>query len=349
MQINLSHKILHFKKLAKTSRGAYSEHSMIIVSMLSDDGKRIGLGECAPLPDLSADRDAYTTLSAVSELIKKALSSENYAEVLRPYPALLFALESAMYDYQQNPILYDTPFAKGCVGIPTNGLVWMASYDEMLKQVKEKLLAGFKCIKLKIGAIDWEEEMRLISTVRSRFSPDTLQLRVDANGAFTPDEAMEKLKELSRYSIHSIEQPIKQYQWHDMERLCRESPVPIALDEELIGVNTLEEKRVLLDTIRPQFIVVKPTMHGGITGTMEWVSEASKRGIGSWLTSALESNIGLRNVALLAARIYNITPENSHTVMPQGLGTGLLYKDNIEMDIELRGNKLWRWETVEAC
>ena len=333
MQINLSHKILHFKKPAKTSRGAYSEHSMIIVSMLSDDGKRIGLGECAPLPDLSADRDAYTTLSAVSELIKKALSSENYAEVLRPYPALLFALESAMYDFQQNPILYDTPFAKGCVGIPTNGLVWMASYDEMLKQVKEKLLAGFKCIKLKIGAID---------------STDTLQLRVDANGAFTPDEAMEKLKELSRYSIHSIEQPIKQYQWYDMERLCRESPVPIALDEELIGVNTLEEKRMLLDTIRPQFIVVKPTLHGGITGTMEWVSEATKRGIGSWLTSALESNIGLRNVALLAARIYNVTPENAHTVMPQGLGTGLLYKDNIEMDIELRGSKLWRWETEEA-
>ena len=190
--------------------------------------------------------------------------------------------------------------------------------------------------------------MRLISTVRARFSPDTLQLRVDANGAFTPDEAMEKLKELSRYSIHSIEQPIKQYQWYDMERLCRESPVPIALDEELIGVNTLEEKRMLLDTIRPQFIVVKPTLHGGITGTMEWVSEATKRGIGSWLTSALESNIGLRNVALLAARIYNVTPENAHTVMPQGLGTGLLYKDNIEMDIELRGSKLWRWETEEA-
>lgn len=348
MQINLSHKILHFKKPARTSRGEYAEHSMIIISILSDDGKRIGLGECAPLPDLSADREAYTTLSAVSCLITEALEADSYTEYLRPYPALLFALESAMYDYQQNPILYDTPFAKGRVGIPTNGLVWMASYDEMLKQVKEKLLAGFKCIKLKIGSIDWEEEMRLISKIRSRFSPSALEIRVDANGAFAPAEAMEKLRELAQYSIHSIEQPICQYQWNDMERLCRESPVPIALDEELIGVNSLEEKRMMLDKIRPQYIVVKPTLHGGMTGTIEWVSEAEKRGIGSWLTSALESNIGLRNVALLAARIYNITPENAHTILPQGLGTGLLYKDNIEMDVELRGNKMWRWETKEA-
>ena len=347
MQINLSHKTLHFKTPARTSRGEYSTHSMIVVTILDEKTGRIGLGECAPLPDLSCDASAYVRMSDVANLIDKALKSDDYTETLRPYPALLFAMESAMYDYQQNPLLYDTPFARAEVGIPTNGLVWMSSYDDMLRQVKEKLLAGFRCIKLKIGAIGWDEEIRLIETVRSRFSKESLEIRVDANGAFSPEEAMSRMEQLARYGIHSIEQPIKQYQWKEMERLCRNAPLPIALDEELIGVNTLEEKRTLLDTIRPQYIVVKPTLHGGISGTMEWISEAQKRNIGSWITSALESNIGLRNVALLAARIYGITPSNAHKVMPQGLGTGLLYTDNIEMDIELRGSKLWRWETVE--
>ena len=251
-----------------------------------------------------------------------------------------------MYDYQQNPLLYDTPFAHSEVGIPMNGLVWMASYDEMLAQVKEKLRQGFRCIKLKIGAIDWEEELRLISTVRSRFSSDTLELRVDANGAWQPKEAEEKIAQLAQYDIHSIEQPIAPYQWKEMAHLCQlqeeargrgEKFVGIALDEELIGVNSLEEKRLMLDTIRPQYIVIKPTLHGGITGSIEWVSEAQKRGISSWMTSALESNIGLRNVALLAARVYG-----PKITMPQGLGTGLLYTDNIEMDMELRGSKMWR-------
>jgi L-alanine-DL-glutamate epimerase-like enolase superfamily enzyme len=222
----------------------------------------------------------------------------------------------------------------------------MADYDDMLTQVKQKLRQGFRCIKLKIGAIDWNEELRLIQTIRSRFSKDTLELRVDANGAWTPEDAEQKIKQLTQYDIHSIEQPIAPYQWKEMAHLCRqqdeareqgEKHLPIALDEELIGVNSLEEKRLLLDTIRPQYIVIKPTLHGGMTGSIEWVSEANKRGIGSWMTSALESNIGLRNVALLAARVYG-----PHITFPQGLGTGLLYTDNIEMDLELRGSKMWR-------
>lgn len=347
MQINLTHKRLHFKKPARTSRGEYSTHDMIIISITDDSSKRIGLGECAPLPDLSSDRDAYTHMSDVARLINDALNSSDYQESLRPYPALLFALESAMYDYQQNPLLYDTPFARSEVGIPTNGLVWMAPYDDMLSQVKRKILDGFKCIKLKIGAIGWEEEMSLIKTIRSRFSKDTIELRVDANGAFSVDNAMRKLEELARYDIHSIEQPIAQYQWKEMADLCRNTPLPIALDEELIGVGTLDEKRTLLDTIKPQYIVVKPTLHGGMSGAIEWVSEAQKRGIGSWMTSALESNIGLRNVALLAARVYNITPETAHKTMPQGLGTGMLYTDNIEMDMELRHEKMWRCEVAD--
>lgn len=336
--ISLSHRTLHFRKPARTSRGEYTEHDIILLTMTDETG-RIGLGECAPLPDLSCDADAYTHLSDVATLINKALASDDYAEYLRPYPALLFALESAMYDFRQSPILYDTPFAHSQVGIPINGLVWMSDYDDMLRQVKQKLLQGFHCIKLKIGAIDWDEELRLISTIRSRFTPEHLQLRVDANGAFSPAETMRKLEQLAAFGIHSIEQPIRQYQWNEMAALCKESPVPIALDEELIGVHSLAEKQTLLDTIRPQYIVVKPTLHGGMSGTIEWVSEAQKRGIGSWLTSALEGNVGLRNVALLAARIYG--PDNTFA---QGLGTGLLFTDNIDMDIEIRRDKIWRSE-----
>lgn len=341
IKIDLSEKMLHFKKPARTSRGEYTEHRMVRI-MMTDDKGRIGLGECAPLPDLSCDAHAYDNMGVVAQLIDKAVKSENYVDVLRPYPALLFALESALYDISHSPTLYDTPFARGEMGIPMNGLIWMSSYEDMLQQVKTKLKAGFRCIKLKIGSIEWEEEIKLIAFLRSRFSKDHLELRVDANGAFSPQVAMAKLEELAKYDIHSIEQPIRQYQWKEMANLCANSPLPIALDEELIGVNTLAEKQTLLDTIKPQYIVVKPTLHGGMAGTIEWVNEAQKRGIGSWLTSALESNIGLRNVALLAARIYgpNIT-------FPQGLGTGLLYTDNIEMDIEMRGNKLWRCEVDE--
>ncbi len=339
MNIDLFHKTLHFKKPARTSRGAYDTHNMILVSM-SDDNGRIGLGECAPLPDLSCDREAYTMMSDVARLINEALASDDYAEYLRPYPALLFALESAMYDMTKSPVLYDTPFALCEEGIPTNGLVWMGSYDEMLAEVKRKILAGFRCIKLKIGAIRWEEELALIRFIRSKYRPETLELRVDANGGFSVEEAPERLAELAQCGIHSIEQPIKAGQWEAMAELCRTSPLPIALDEELIGLNFLHEKQVMLDTVRPQYIVIKPTLHGGISGSMEWVSEARKRGIGSWMTSALESNVGLRNVALLAARCYGPSIR-----FPQGLGTGRLFTDNIEMDVQLRGSRMWREET----
>lgn len=339
MHISLSHKTLHFKKPAKTSRGEYTTHDSIIITIRDEKSHRIGLGECAPLPDLSYDRHSYLRMSDVANLIDAALASTCYNDCLRPYPALLFALESALYDYQQNPILYNTPFAKSEVGIPTNGLVWMSDYDEMLAQAKKKILAGHRCIKFKIGAIKWEDEMRLLNKIRSRFTKDTLEIRVDANGGLglDMDIVRNKLQELSKYNIHSIEQPIPQYHWNEMAELCKLDILPIALDEELIGVNDIGQKQLMLDTINPHYIVLKPTLHGGITGTLEWISEARKRGISSWITSALESNIGLRNIALLAARAYgpNIT-------LAQGLGTGQLFTDNIEMDIEMRGAKLWR-------
>lgn len=356
MNIDLFHKTLHFKTPARTSRGSYDVHNMVIVSMTDDQG-RIGLGECAPLPDLSCDRDAYTKMSDAARLINEAMASDDYSEYLRPYPALLFALESAMYDMTKSPVLYDTPFARCDEGIPFNGLVWMGSYDEMLAQVKKKIIAGHRCIKLKIGAIEWEKEIELIKFIRSKYRKDSLELRVDANGKTAPQPpkgenreweqmVIDRLKELSQYDIHSIEQPIPPGNWKFMAELCKLTPpsggggLCIALDEELIGLNQLHEKQAMLDAIKPQYIVIKPTLHGGISGSIEWVSEAQKRGIGSWMTSALESNIGLRNVALLAARCYG-----PHVKFPQGLGTGQLYTDNISMDIQLRGAKMWREET----
>lgn len=350
MQINLSEKVLHFEKPARTSRGEYTEHRMILITM-TDEKNRFGMGECAPLPDLSCDAHAYDSIGAVAKLINEAMASDDYAEYLRPYPALLFALESAMYDFSKSPVLYDTPFAHSEEGIPFNGLIWMDDYDGMLRQVKKKLLQGFRCIKFKIGAIAWDEELRLLKTVRSRYSKDSLQIRVDANGGLVKpfdgsekamDEVLAKLDELNALGVHSIEQPIMAGQWDKMADLCQRTPLPIALDEELIGVNQLADKQRLLDTIRPQFIVLKPMLHGGMAGTIEWANEANKRGIGSWITSALESNIGLRNVAFLAARIYG-----PNIRFPQGLGTGQLYTDNIAMDIEQRGAKMWRCEVDE--
>ena len=234
-------------------------------------------------------------------------------------------------------MLFDTPFARGEEGIPINGLVWMGSYDEMLTRLEEKMKAGFRCVKLKIGAIDFDKELDLIRHIRSAFTKEQIELRVDANGGFTPDNAMERLEQLARFDIHSIEQPIRQHQWADMSRLCKESPLPIALDEELIGVNMLSMKQHLLDTICPQYVILKPSLHGGMAGSREWINLAKERGIGSWITSALESNVGLNAIAQFASDVYGPS-----ITMPQGLGTGLLFTDNIDMPLEIRGDKLWR-------
>ena len=232
--------------------------------------------------------------------------------------------------------LSETPFAQGKEGIPINGLVWMGSFEEMYARLEEKLRLGFHCVKLKIGAIDFERELELVRHIRERFTRQQIELRVDANGGFTPDNAMERLTELARYDIHSIEQPIKQHQWNDMARLCRESPLPIALDEELIGVNELEQKARLLDTIRPAYVVLKPSLHGGMMGCREWIRLAKERGIGSWITSALESNVGLNAIAHFCAEEFG-----PRVAMPQGLGTGMLYTDNVEMPLRIIGDKLW--------
>ncbi|MCF0209343.1 MAG: AMP-binding protein, partial [Bacteroidaceae bacterium] len=214
--------------------------------------------------------------------------------------------------------------------------VWMGTYEEMLARMEEKMRLGFRCIKLKIGAIDFNNELALIRRIRERFSKEEIELRVDANGAFSPEDALNKLEQLAKYDIHSIEQPIKQHQWEAMAELCRQSPLPIALDEELIGVNDTAQKQALLDTIRPAYIILKPSLHGGMCGTEEWIRLANERNIGSWITSALESNIGLNAIAHLTAHIYG-----SKISLPQGLGTGALFTDNIPMQLEIRGDELW--------
>ncbi len=328
MELSISKETLHFKKPARTSRGEYALHEMYLITLTDKTTGKKGTGELAPLPDLSCDRNAYPEISEVRLLAEKALPSVlngSWPDDMLSYPALRFALESAVAEARDEEL-------KERISIPINGLVWMSSFEDMLEQVKTKMAIGFRCIKLKIGAIDWQKEIELIRYVRSCFPKEELQLRVDANGAFAPEWAMDRLIELSKYDIHSIEQPIRQGQWDEMARLCKESPLAIALDEEMIGVNDPKEKARLLDTIHPQYIVLKPTMHGGLSGTREWIDLANKRGINSWITSALESNIGLRSIALLAESVYgpNIT-------FPQGLGTGQLFTDNIENKVQIEG------------
>jgi o-succinylbenzoate synthase len=212
----------------------------------------------------------------------------------------------------------------------------MGSYEEMLARMEEKLKQGFRCVKLKVGAIDFDKELDLVKRIRERFSYHEVELRLDANGGFKPDEALYHLELLSQYAIHSIEQPIKQKQWAKMAELCRDAPLPIALDEELIGVNDPETKRQMLRIIKPAYIVLKPSLHGGMMGCREWIDIAREEGVGSWITSALESNVGLNAIAQFCSEVYG-----SDISFPQGLGTGQLFTDNIPMPLEIRGDKLW--------
>ena len=336
MTYRIEERLLHFKQPAGTSRGVYTTRKIWLVHL--SDGQRTGVGECAPLPDLSCDaltdHEYASILNKVCEDFCKALSiSPN----LRDYPSMLFGLETALLNLQNGDRLFDTAFSRGEVGIPINGLVWMGNHEEMLQRLEEKLAKGFRCVKLKIGAIDFDQELDLIKRIRDRFSFHEVELRVDANGAFPYDEALYKLELLSQYNIHSIEQPIRQGQWAFMADLCRESPLPIAPDQELIGVNDPEMKRHMLNIIKPRFIILKPSLHGGMSGCREWIDIARDMGIGSWITSALESNIGLNAIAQFASSVYgdNIT-------MPQGLGTGQLFTDNIPMPLEIRNDQLWR-------
>jgi len=253
---------------------------------------------------------------------------------------MLFAHETALWHYNRQTLrLSDTPFSRGEAGIPINGLIWMGHYDLMKQRIEEKISAGFRCLKLKIGAISFDDEISLLKQIRNRFPRETIELRVDANGAFQAgDDAMRKLDRLAQLDLHSIEQPIRAGQWEEMARLCRNTPLPIALDEELIPTSfdtyTTTYKEELLDAIRPQYIVLKPSLHGALSGCDEWIRLAEQRGMQWWATSALESNVGLNAIAHWVAQYR---PD-----IPQGLGTGQIYENNIEgYPLELRGDEMW--------
>ncbi|MBY2897823.1 o-succinylbenzoate synthase [Bacteroides fragilis] len=333
--INIIPRILHFKQPAGTSRGTYTTRKVWYIYLSTTEyPERVGVGECAPLPKLSCDDlpDYEQILCNACRCLEQ--TGELDTEALRDYPSILFGLETALRHYEtQSWALWDTPFSQGETGIPINGLIWMGDFDRMLQQIEVKMQSGYRCIKLKIGAINFEEELALLKHIRAHYSAREIELRVDANGAFSPIDAMEKLNRLAELELHSIEQPIRAGQWEEMARLTADTPLPIALDEELIGCNTPEGKQDLLTSVRPQYIILKPSLHGGISGGNEWIAEAEKQHIGWWITSALESNIGLNAIAQWCATFRN--------PLPQGLGTGLLFTDNIEMPLEIRKDCLW--------
>jgi o-succinylbenzoate synthase len=336
-KLSTIHCRLPFLRPAGTSRGVYTSRDVwyVIVADISDNVIRFGIGECSPLPDLSCDASPHYG-QILSDVCRKVELNDGQpdAEELRPYPSILFGLETAFRHLQTGSFsLWDTPFAVGEQGIPINGLIWMGDYEDMLRQIDQKMQAGFRCIKLKIGAINFDEELKLLKYIRRHFPSDELTMRVDANGAFAPEEAYDKLSRLAELDLHSIEQPVRAGQWDVMSRLADISPLPIALDEELIGVNAPDDKRRLLETIRPRYIVLKPTLHGGFAGCEEWIKLAESINAGWWITSALESNIGLNAIAQWCASMK--------TVIPQGLGTGALFARNIPLPLEVRGDCLW--------
>jgi o-succinylbenzoate synthase len=324
--------VLNFKKPGGTSRGVlYQKPSWFII--LEDDNGLTGIGECGMLPGLSADdKPEY---ESVLETLVSSLNKGEILPDLIEWPSIRFGLEMARRDLTlgEKRELFPSKFTAGEAGIDINGLVWMGTPDEMRTQIEEKLAAGFNCIKLKIGAIDFEEEISLIGHIRKRFSAEDIIIRVDANGAFSPEEAPNKLERLAALGIHSIEQPIRAGQWDVMRRLCETTPLPIALDEELIGINDPKLQQELIDFIRPQAIILKPSFVGGFAACDHWINLAENAGVIWCTTSALESNIGLNAIAQ-----YTFCTGNA---LHQGLGTGQLYTNNIESPLFIQSGKLY--------
>lgn len=332
MHANYFKYILNFKKPSGTSRGIMNTKETWFIK-LEDKGK-IGIGECGILRGLSIDDrpDYEEKLKWACENIHLGL--EVLITELEEYPSIQFGLEIAFISLGSSNefIIFPSAFTKSLDSIPINGLVWMGSEDFMRGQISEKIDSGFNCIKLKIGAIDFQTELNILKSIRKEFSESDIELRVDANGAFSTREALEKLKKLSDYKIHSIEQPIKPGQYDEMASLCDVTPIPIALDEELIGVFGRDRKKVLIQDIKPQYIILKPSLIGGFKGSSEWIDLAKENDINWWVTSALESNIGLNAIAQ-----WTYTLENK---MPQGLGTGGLFTNNFVSPLTVKNGTL---------
>jgi len=324
---------LQFKQASGTSRGVLTYKDTWFIELENNAFK--GIGECGMFKGLSIDHrdDFEETLRWACQNIHLGLDA--LLGQLVAFPSIQFGLEMAFRSLnQRSPFeLFPSEFTKGQDSIPINGLIWMGESSFMKQQIKDKLEAGFSCIKLKIGALNFDKELALLKSIRDEFDAQTIEIRVDANGAFKPREALEKLKRLSEFNLHSIEQPIKQGQLQEMAQLCLDTPLPIALDEELIGVFSVTNKQVLLQTIKPQYIILKPTLVGGFKGSHEWIDVAESHNIGWWVTSALESNIGLNAIAQWTYTLKN--------PLPQGLGTGGLFTNNIQAPLEVNSGRLF--------
>jgi len=323
---------LRFIEPGGTSRGVLTEKLTCLIKIYDEaDPTHFGIGEAALFEGLSKEAGAGYEIKLLETLANVALGRSTD---LTDYPSIQYGLEQAILDYSGGGrgIYFPSSFTEGQQSISINGLVWMGSYEEMLSRLERKLDEGFRCVKLKIGAIDFASELELLSKVRRRFSADTLELRVDANGAFDIDHVFSALKALETYGIHSIEQPIAAGQWDFMRMVCDVSPIPVALDEELIGLNTPEQRSSMLDAVKPRYIVLKPALCGGFSGAQQWIDLAVEKGIGWWVTSALESNVGLSALAQWTARLGN--------PMPQGLGTGRLFSNNFNTPVFSQGSEV---------
>ncbi|WP_027379680.1 o-succinylbenzoate synthase [Chryseobacterium daeguense] len=323
--------LLQFKRPSGTSRGVLHEKETFILE-ISENGQK-GVGECAVFRGLSFDDrpDYEEKLQWLCENIHQ--DSEFLKQELKDFPSIWFGYEQAVLNLKYGGNLYfPSDFTENKNPIIINGLIWMGDIQYMEEQIHEKLEKGFHCIKLKIG-VDWKSEHEILKELRAKFSKDKLELRVDANGGFNKEEAKVVLQQLADLDIHSIEQPIKAGNWEEIAELCGKTPTPIALDEELIGITDLNEKKKLLQVIKPQYIILKPSLVGGFSGSDEWISLAEEQHIGWWITSALESNIGLNAIAQ-----YTFT---KHSKMPQGLGTGGLFTNNFESRLDLQGERLF--------
>ena len=322
---------LNFKRPSGTSRGVLNTKETYFIEVFEDDKK--GIGECALFRGLSFDDDDDYEAALEWTCRNINLSIDDLREELVNHPSIIFGIEQALLNLEhQGELYFPSDFTEGKDSIKINGLIWMGTSDYMKEQLEEKLSKGFSCIKLKIG-VDWNSEKEVIKSLRQKFPKEKIELRVDANGAFSPKQAKVVLQELAELDIHSIEQPIQAGNWETMAELCRTTPTPIALDEELIGVLNFESKKDLLREINPQYIILKPSLIGGFSGADEWIDLAEKQNIGWWITSALESNIGLNAIAQ-----YTYT---KNSPMPQGLGTGGLFTNNFETSLYLEGENLW--------
>ncbi len=341
-------RIFHFSFEARTSRGVIREKVSWFIKVWDHTSPEItGVGECGPLPDLSPDHlpelnetlegiiatfnksalilPPIADLNELNAFIIKSLSVDSVE--VEKYPSIVFAFETALLDLLHGgaKIIFENTFVQG-KSIPINGLIWMGGLDFMLQQIEIKIRDGFRCVKLKVGGIDFEKECDVLQYIRRKYFRENITIRLDANGAFKPADALNKLTELAKFDVHSIEQPIKPG-LPEMEELCRTTPIPISLDEELINITKTAQKEALLKRLKPAYIILKPTLHGGLYSCQEWIQLAEKQNVGWWITSALESNIGLNAIAQFTAQ-YPIH-------LPQGLGTGMLYTDNIDSPLSV--------------